>query len=298
MRMELRQLEYFVAVAEESSFTRGAARVHVAQPGVSSQIQRLERELGHPLLDRSGRTVRLTAAGEALLPRARAALEAVAAVRSTADELSGLITGRITVGTVSSTSSGDVDVAELLADFHRDHPGVEIALAEARADELVESVRAGRIDAAFVAVGVDDPIGVHTATVRNEVLVAAAAAGHPMASAASTTMAELASEPLITLPRGSGVRSIVESACAEVGVRPNVCFEAGNPQIVAQLAAGGLGVAIVPGSVVVDDVALHAIPIEPQLAGRIVLAWRADGYRSPASVAFVERARMAIPSDV
>ena len=296
--MEIRQLDYFVAVAEEASFTRGAARVHVAQPGVSAQIQRLERELGHPLFDRSERNVRLTTAGEALLPRARAALAAVAAVRSTADGLSGLLTGRITIGTVSSTTSGDVDLAGLLAAFHRDHPGVDITLSEGRADDLVESVRVGRIDAAFAAVGPDDPPDVMTATVRNETLAAAVVHGHPLATATSITLAELVQHPLITLPRGSGVRSIVESTCAALGVRPNVCFEAGNPLVVAQLAAGGLGVAIVPGSVAVDDPALQVVSIEPQMTGRIVLAWRANGYRSPASVAFVERACVSIASVV
>src|SRR6185503_5280934 len=93
--MELRQLEYFVAVAEEASFTRGAARVHVAQPGVSAQIRRLEQELGEMLLDRSGRTVTLTEVGEALLPHARAALSSVDGARLAVDELAGLTRGRV-----------------------------------------------------------------------------------------------------------------------------------------------------------------------------------------------------------
>ena len=103
--MELRQLEYLVAVAEEASFTRAAERVHVAQPGVSAQIRRLERELGHELFDRSGRTVRLTAVGEAVLPHARAALEAVAGARTAVDELSGLLGGRLAIGESEKSSS-------------------------------------------------------------------------------------------------------------------------------------------------------------------------------------------------
>jgi DNA-binding transcriptional LysR family regulator len=88
--MELHRLEYFVAVAEEGSFTRAAARVHVAQSGVSAQVRRLEAELGQPLLDRSGRTVRLTEVGAVVLPYARAALEAVAGARHAVDELTRL----------------------------------------------------------------------------------------------------------------------------------------------------------------------------------------------------------------
>src|SRR6201999_4453052 len=102
--MELRQLEYFVAVAEEANFTRAAQRIHVAQPAVSAQIRRLERELGQPLLDRSRRAVRLTAAGEAALPFARAALAAVADVRAAIDELTQLVRGTVTIGTVTSHS--------------------------------------------------------------------------------------------------------------------------------------------------------------------------------------------------
>ena len=99
--MELHQLEYFVAVAEEASFTRAASRVHVAQPGVRAQVRRLEPELGQRPLDRSGRSVRLTEVGSAVLPFARAALDAVANARLAADELAGLVRGQVTVGMVS-----------------------------------------------------------------------------------------------------------------------------------------------------------------------------------------------------
>ncbi|MFJ7724033.1 LysR family transcriptional regulator, partial [Rhodococcus erythropolis] len=91
--MELRQLEYFVTVVEEANFTRAAERLHVAQPGVSAQVKRLERELGQELLDRSGRTVRLTDAGRAVLPHAYAALAAVQSTRDAVDALNGLVRG-------------------------------------------------------------------------------------------------------------------------------------------------------------------------------------------------------------
>src|SRR3954452_1135866 len=108
MIMELRQLEYFVAVAEEASFTRGAARVHVAQPGVSAQIRQLERELGQELLDRSGRTIRLTEVGAAVLPYARAALGAVTGAREVVYDLTGLLRGRVTVGMLIACGSADL----------------------------------------------------------------------------------------------------------------------------------------------------------------------------------------------
>ena len=151
--MELRQLEYFVAVAQEANFTRAAQRIHVAQPAVSAQIQRLERELGQPLLDRSRRTVRLTAAGEAALPYARAALAAVADIHVAVDELTQLVRGSVTIGTVTSHN---VDIPSLLADFHAEHPQVEITLSTDNSDALIEKVRTGRLDAAIVSVGPDE----------------------------------------------------------------------------------------------------------------------------------------------
>src|SRR3954453_17311650 len=112
--MELRQLEYFVAVAEEANFTRAAERIHVAQPAVSAQIQRLERELGQPLLDRPRRPVRCTAPGEPALPYARAALAAVADIHVAVEELTQLVRGTVTIGAVGSHR---VDLPSLFADL-------------------------------------------------------------------------------------------------------------------------------------------------------------------------------------
>src|SRR5579862_5105159 len=106
--MEIRQLEYLVAVVEEASFTRAAERLHVAQPGVSAQIRQLERELGQPLLDRSSRVTRLTEAGKAVLPFARAALSAAAGARTAVDELAGLLRGHVTIGMVVQCASLDI----------------------------------------------------------------------------------------------------------------------------------------------------------------------------------------------
>ena len=202
--MELRQLEYFVAVAEEGSFTRAAERVRVAQPGVSAQIRRLERELGAELLDRSGRTVRLTEAGEAVLPYARAALAAVAGARLAVEELTGLLRGRVAVGTV--TAHG-VDLPGLLAAFHRDHPGVEITLTTATTDRLLEDLRGGRLDAAIVSIGEDTPPGVEIHVVEEQPIVAAVAPGHELADREVVPLAGLRGHALICLPPGTGVRA-------------------------------------------------------------------------------------------
>lgn len=194
--MELRQLEYFVAVVEEANFTRAAARVHVAQPGVSAQIRRLERELGQELLDRSGRSVRMTAAGAAVLPYARAALAAVAGARLAVDELTGLMRGHLTIGTVTSISSEDLDLPELLSGFHDDHPAVEITLAVGNSDDLVHALQAGQFDLAFVGLGTAPaPLGIGTHTVTSEGLVAVVSHTDPLATKTTITLKALADQP-------------------------------------------------------------------------------------------------------
>lgn len=292
--MELRQLEYFVTVVEEASFTKAAVRLHVAQPGVSAQIRRLERELGHALLDRSGRTVRPTAVGEAVLTHARAALGAVADVRRAVDELAGLLRGRVAVGMLTACSS--VDLADLLADFHRRHPAVEIALSEANSAQLLESLHRGDLDMALVGLATPPPPGIETLVLVDEALVAAVGGEDPLAVHASIALSALEARNLISLPCGTGLRACLDNACAVAGFRPRIAFEASDPTVLAQLAARGLGVAILPESVAAlfaDE--LHAIAVtDPPLRGRIELAWKADGPHSPAAAALIGDARRVL----
>jgi len=292
--MELRQLEYFVAVTEEANFTRAAARLHVAQPGVSAQIRQLEAELGQALLDRSARTVRLTAAGSAALPYARAALAAVANVRLVIDELAGLIRGHVAVGMVTSVS---FDLPKLLAEFHQDHPAVEITLSEDNSDVLLEGLRAGRLDVALIGSSASHPGGIATQVIADQSLVAAVAHSHPLAAQTSITVAVLADQALISLPIGTGLRSRLDNACATAGVKPRIAFEASDPRILAQLAARGLGVAVLPESVTdIRSGKLHPLAItRPSIRGRIELAWRAEGPTSPAATALINHVRSTLP---
>ena len=174
--MELRQLEYFVQVSEEANFTRAAQRLHVAQPVVSTQIQRLERELGQPLLDRSQRAVRLTAAGAAALPHAKAALAAALDVQRAVEETAQLVRGTINIGTVASHS---VDIAALIAHFHTRYPAVEITLRTSDSNGLVDALRRAQLDLALIAVGSDEkPEGIALKTVSDEAIVAVVAQTH------------------------------------------------------------------------------------------------------------------------
>jgi DNA-binding transcriptional LysR family regulator len=291
--MELRQLEYLVAVAEERSFTRAAARVRVAQPAVSAQIGRLERELGQRLLDRTGREVTPTAVGAAVLPYARAALGATRSVRETIDELSQLTTGSVSLGTVNA--SGALGLADLLAGFHARYPAIEISLVEDVTNRLLERLHEGSLD--LVLVGRAGPRrpppgGFEHQIVLDNRLVAAVPGDHPLARRRRITLVELVELPLICVPEGTGMRTALIAGCARLGVQPRVAFEAADPVVLASLAARGLGVALLPESADGLDPSLTTIAIErPQLRSRIELVWRATSTPGPAAHALIAAAR-------
>jgi DNA-binding transcriptional LysR family regulator len=288
--MELHQLAYLVAVADEGSFTRAAEKLLVSQPGVSAQVRRLERELGEELLDRSDRTVRPTAVGAAVLPYARAALAAVDGARIAVSELTGLLRGRAAIGTVTSPG---VDLAALLAAFHDQHPMVEIALSAGDTDQLAAEVLTGQLDAAILSIGADAPDGLRVQVIVDQPIVAAVGLDHELATRDVIALADLAGQPLISLPRGSGLRARLDEACATAAISPHVAFEASSPEVVADLAAHGLGVAFLPGPFAEfrrDRLAVLQIGA-PELRGRLVLAWRASGPPSPAGRALVTQLR-------
>ena len=291
--MELHQLEYFVAVAEEASFTRAAGRVHVAQPGVSAQVRRLESELGQQLLDRSGRSVRLTEVGSAVLPFARAALDAVANARLAVDDLAGLVRGQVTVGMVSGCALPVL--AELLAGFHDTHPGVAIALVEDNSDRLVERLRDGRLDLALIGSAEQTPADIDSVVLVDEELVAMVAPGHPLAGAGADviTIRQLRDLPLVSLPRGTGVRAALDAACTAAGFTPRIVFEASALPMVVELAGRGLGLAVVPASIPNGPGILRIT--DPQLRSRLELAWRCGPAANPAARALIEQARALGP---
>ncbi len=291
--MELRQLEYFVAVAEEANFTKAAAKVHVSQPGVSAQIRQLERELGQALLDRSGRAVRLTDVGAAVLPYARAALGAIAGARLVVDELTGLIRGRVAVGMVTSHN---IDLAGLLADFHQDHPAVEIMLSEGNSDDLVEALRVGSLDAAVIGLANTTPPGIGTLVVADERLVVAVCPTSAPSARTTITLDAIRDRTLISLPRGTGLRARLDEACAAAGFAPRIGFEASDPHVVAQLAARGLGLAILPEAFArAHPAQLHVmVLIRPSLRGRLAFAWRTQAPTSPAARALISHARAVL----
>jgi DNA-binding transcriptional LysR family regulator len=278
--MDLRQLEYFVAVAEERNFTRAAERVHISQSGVSAQIRQLERELGAELFDRSARTVILTVAGKAALEHARAALAAAGAVSQAVGEVTGLIRGRLTVGMVIGCTV--TPLFDALAAFHQAHPGVQISLLEDSSDRLVEGVRTGTIDLALIGTSAATPDGLDALTIIRERLVAAVPPGHPLAKQRRVTLRDLGAHPIVCMPPGTGLRTVFDQACAAQGLQPAITLQASAADAIADLATRGLAVAILSDSMVARyRDRLTALTIDDvETPGLLALIWKST--HSPA----------------
>ncbi len=244
--MELRQLRYFVAVAEERHFTRAARQLHVAQSGLSASIRALERELGASLFRRNTRQVQLTAAGQALLAEARRALAATDAARDAVAAVQGLLQGSLAIGTLQCLHV--VHLPTVLAGFLADHPGLEIRLRHGGSGELTREVAHGRLDLAFVSRPARCPEDVAISALAGEPLVLACAPGHPLAGRAEVALAELDAERFVDFQRDWGTRDTVDRLLDAACVTRRVALEVTDVHSLLDLVACGLGVALVPQS--------------------------------------------------
>ena len=277
--MELRRLRYFLAVAEELSFTRAAARLQMAQPPLSTQIQALEHELGVELFDRSRRAIRLTAAGRALVPEARRLLgDAEQAIRIVQHASDGTV-GRLAVGFVPVAVNGVLP--DILRRYRTHYPGVALRLYERSPDDLIRQLHEHRIDAAFLFAPYHDET-LHSRCVSVQHLIAALPELHPLAARPVVDVRALAEGPMIlpTKHETPGLFSRISTLFDELGIQPNVVQrEVWMMQTIIGLVAAELGVAIVPSSVTSqqrEGVAYRRLEQEPAPV-EMTMAWRRDG---------------------
>lgn len=247
--MELRQLRYFIAVAQERSFSRAARRLHVSQPPLSTQIKTLEAELGVRLLERSNRGVSPTPAGVAFLEQACAALDAVERARTEALRAHRGEAGRLSVGFVSIADYGILPPA--LKSFRSRYAGVEVQLHELTTDAQIPELRAARLDLGIALAPVDEP-DLEFERLLREVLVLAAPSGHPATQGVGAVdLRALGKEDFIVPPRdiAPGLYDLTISTCRASGFAPRITQQARQMQTVISLVASGMGFALVPASV-------------------------------------------------
>jgi DNA-binding transcriptional LysR family regulator len=290
--MELRQLRYLVALAEERNFTRAAAREHIAQPALSQQIRRLEEETGVGLVERSTRRVSLTDAGDALVARSRRILAEVESARTELEALKGVQTGHVTVGVMHTM--GPVDVSIALAAFHERHPAVELSVREYSSEELADLLRVDELDLAFLSV--TERIESHDLGLEqlvSEELVVVLPRQHALAKRRRVRMAELVGEQFISYREGARLRELLMAAGRHAGFVPEVMLESNESSRIRRLVERGMGVAILPRSDAEAPGAEVAVAtlVEPPLRRDITLAWREGRRLPPAAAEFLALAR-------
>jgi DNA-binding transcriptional LysR family regulator len=258
--MELRQLETFVAVAEEGSFTRAARRLNVVQSAVSAAVRRLERELDSRLFERTTHKVDLTDAGAALLPEARRTLAAAAAAREAVDEVRGGLRGTVVLGAMQAQAMRALTLAELIAAFRVEHPDVEVLLRQAGSLEMAAAVRDGRLDLAFVGIG-RAPAGVTLIQLAREPMQLVCSTAHPLARRQSVELDALVGEAFADLPQGWGTRVATDAAFAAAGLGRHVAYEINDTASIFEFVRQGLTVAIMPPSFTEDATGIAFTPI-------------------------------------
>ena len=273
----LRGLRYFAAVAEELHFGRAAARLNVAQPAVSLQIRTLEARLGVRLLDRSGRMVTLTAAGEILLSHARRLLaEAETAIRATRQAAHGQ-GGHLTIGFVHALAT--VALPPILARFRAAYPAITWTLKELTVAEQKDAILDARIDVGIVRPAIRHP-GVRHHVLCLEPFVAALPAGHRLTRRRRIALSALATDGFVMFPEtagDAGVHGTLMAWLARHRIAPRIVQEATTLHTSLGLVRAGLGVALVPRSAAltrIEGVAFVAVGDSPEVA--TALAWRQD----------------------
>jgi DNA-binding transcriptional LysR family regulator len=310
----LKQLVYFLAVADSGRFVQAAGEVRIAQPTLSRQIQSLEDDLGETLFTRGRDHVTLTAAGETLLPLARRIVADVETARLEIAELAGLRRGRLRVGATPSLCVGVV--ADVLAVFHAAYPGISLQISESGSQDLVADLEDGQLDLALVidqqnrgpatpAAGRgraggrgtvpgpgDSPLRL-TPVLREELVAVSAAGGQVGLDEAlgdHAGIVELARHPLVVNRPGYELREVVLSACAAAGVTPRIAVEGGEMDAVLRMVERGLGVAIVPSLVLAGRPGLRITRLDGSgwTHRTIALAHRTDVAPTRAAEAFRE----------
>ncbi|MDP9835495.1 DNA-binding transcriptional LysR family regulator [Neorhizobium huautlense] len=248
-QFELRHLRYFIALVEERNFERAAARLGIAQPGLSQQIRNLETLVGLPLLDRSKRSVHLTPPGQILFDEARKIVAQTDAALSQLRRVGRGQTGKISIGYVASVAYSGV-LTQSLSSFRQTYPDIELQLVEMEMRMQLNKIAEGELDFGYIRPPVSVPAGVATMTVLREPLVVALPANHPLASVEEVHLAALSAESFITprQPADVGWHSNTLEACRAAGFEPAISATGRDFTTIASMVAVGLGAAVGPQS--------------------------------------------------
>ncbi|MFJ6456270.1 LysR family transcriptional regulator [Paenarthrobacter sp. NPDC091669] len=295
--MELRQIEAFLAVAEELHFGRAAERLRMAQSPLSQTIKKLEKGLGAPLFERNTRSVTLTPAGHSLLPHARRILDEVDLARRAVSAGTGTVYGKLAIG--FSGALNHATLPPLTRALRQHYPQLDVTLQGGLlTQEALHQLGNGALDLAFIGLPIDAP-SLATRRIATERLGVTLPADHPLAGQATVKVAELAGDPFITMPaaQGSTLREVTFAACAAAGFRPRISQEVSDPYTALSLVAGGVGISLMPESI--EGIMPAGIVFLPLQGDDVLLfsglAWN-PGAMSPAVRAALQVAEEVLPT--
>lgn len=288
--MDIRQLAYAVQIFKEKNFSRAAEKLHIAQPSLSQQLAKLEKELGVPLFHRTTNAVEPTHAGSVFVQKAQHILDLVEQLKSEMNDISNLRKGKLVVGTLPITGSFILPL--VLPAFAKRHPGIDISLVEDTSANLEAFTSSGAVDFSLLSLPIEEPT-LDYRPYATEAIWLAVPETHPLADAKEpVAVASLAQEAFIVLKKGQGFRQITQDICDEAGFRPRIVFESSNIETVQSLVAAGMGVALIPSMVAASKKGKY-VPVyktlkEPSPSRTLVIAERRGRYFTKAAEAFIE----------
>ncbi len=289
--MEIRQLQYAIQIAAERNFSRAADKLHIAQPSLSQQLSKLEKELGVLLFKRSTNSVELTYAGSVFVEKAQQIVDMADQLRREMEDIADMRKGRLVVGSLPMT--GAHVLPYVLPAFREAYPDIEIVLIEESTRNLEQLTASGGTDVSLLTLPLEEQSLAYQPLVDEEICLAVPP-DSPLARGdrrRPIPVASLADQPFVLLKKGQGFRAIAHDLCRKAGFEPRVVFESGNINTVQSLVAAGMGIAFVPAMMRHDDWQGRA-PVYLTLEGRpartLVIAYRKGRYLSNAAEAFIE----------
>src|ERR1700729_3129437 len=266
--MELQQLRYVCAIADTGNFSRAAERCQIAQPSLSQQVLKLEEDLGAKLFDRLGRSVRLTEAGRAFIPQARAVLEQMEVARLSAADKNADFRGSIAVGVIPTVAP--YLIPSYAATFAKNYPDAKLRIVEETTSVLVEGLRNLSIDVAILALPLRHK-DLKLFPIRTEPLFAVLRRDHPRASAGSLALKDLRGESFVMLRDGHCFRDLSLRTCTRARITPNIVFESGQFSSLLGMVAAGVGVSLVPEMAIDRNVACRYVRLSDVQATRTIV---------------------------
>ncbi|MCZ8511282.1 LysR family transcriptional regulator [Paenibacillus filicis] len=302
--MELRQLQYALQIATHKNFSRAAEKLHIAQPSLSQQLSKLEKELGVLLFQRTTNSVEVTYAGSLFVEKAQKILDMVEQLKQEMEDISQMRRGKLVVGSLPITGAHVLPL--VLPAFQERYPEIDVHLVEDTTANLEQLTASGQADISLLSLPLMDDALTYEPVIEEEIVLAVPPQ-HPLnagnqerAKLKPVEIALLQDEPFIALKKGQGFRQITLELCEHAGFEPNIVFESSNIETVQSLVAAGMGIAFVPDMVSRgrwSELAPAYLPLAGTPTRTLVVAYRKGRYLSKAVDAFMATFREVMKKD-